>query len=240
MAQRGLLLVICLALGACGPEFPRDIHIDDSFDYSEEAVILLAIDEINALGQELLGEDLLAYAGRYADRDGFTLDDLGNDISVIYELSRPDKNYDYLMETYHEDDGGYILGYGPQSDILIFAFNMLHVENGQFCISSHLKAAWDKWEAEHPAEEESAENEGEAWEPLVCESDTAVIYLPELQSVTLHELGHFVGLSHIEDDNKAVMYPYANGTVAFTDRDKQAFCCVYKCVTDKYKCELKY
>ncbi len=50
-------------------------------------------------------------------------------------------------------------------------------------------------------------------------------------SITLHELGHWVGLTHIEDDENAVMYPSAptGPAVVLTKKDKQAFCIVHGC-----------
>lgn len=229
MAGRGLLLVIVCLLAACAPEFPRVMRIDDSFDAYEEAAILKMFEEANKMGQELIGRDLFVYGGRYRDRDGFTLDDLGDDVSVIYELNQPDENYRYLEETGEEDATP--LGYGPQNDVLVFAFNMPQVDpEGFICLSPVLAAEIEKWRAENPPEE------GETRDPIqVCADPSFPMYLPALQSVVLHELGHVIGLGHI-DDKEALMYPYSNGLTKFTPTDKGAFCCLYDCRTDRYEC----
>jgi hypothetical protein len=55
------------------------------------------------------------------------------------------------------------------------------------------------------------------------QSDVAVIGRLEgieFESTLLHELGHFVGLDHVEDPD-AVMYQYWNDTIRFTDADTE-------------------
>jgi hypothetical protein len=190
-----LVIVACLTT-ACAPDLPRDFYIDDRFDKMEEAAILEMVTELNRTGQELVGRDLVSYQGRYRDDDGFTLDDPGDDVSVVYKLLGPDENTRYLDEA---EAGGKesIIGYSLHRDTLIHGFRLPRTTfpDGSFSIDpGHLK------------------------------------------QVFLHEMGHFVGMSHI-DDPKAVMYPYANGAQRFTDTDKRLFCCLYECVTDRYKCD---
>ncbi len=236
MDRRCLCLVSCLTLAACAPDFPLRLKVDSSFSDAENEVILRQISRANALGQELLGTDLISPDGRYSDSDGFQLNDFGDDVSVIYRMSSPEEAYDYLQTEYGEKEGGYVLGYGPKSDILVFAFNMVQIEpDGDFCFSPYLAAAVEEWHAEHP--EECLPEDGCNWEPPpVCASADYPLYEPELESVVLHEIGHYIGLGHSKS-KEALMYPFSNGLADFTDEDKKAFCCLYRCVTDKYLCD---
>ncbi len=236
MDRRRLFLVTLLALAGCGPDFPLRLRVDSAFSDAEAATVTEQIGKVNALGQELLGHDLIAYEGRFADGDAFQLDDFGDGVSVIYRMSSPEKCYDYLQNEYGAPEGGYVLGYGPKSDILIFVFNMVqNAPDGSWCGTSYMSDALEKWHAEHP--DDCRPEDGCNWTPFpVCASPDYPIYEPELAGTVLHEMGHYIGLGH-NKDKEALMYPFSNGLTDFTDKDKQAFCCLYRCVTDKYRCD---
>lgn len=51
------------------------------------------------------------------------------------------------------------------------------------------------------------------------------------QHVALHELGHHLGLRHIEDDHEAVMY-LGGVSRHLNDSDREAFCVVHDCHCD--------
>jgi len=111
MAERIVLLVTTLLAVACAPEFPRDLSIDDRFDAAEEQHIVLMIDELNRVGRELVGHDLVVYKGRYRDDDQWDLDNADDGHNVIYKQVSRDANYDYVNSTANEPaEGGYVAG----------------------------------------------------------------------------------------------------------------------------------
>ncbi|KPJ85735.1 hypothetical protein AMJ57_01965 [Parcubacteria bacterium SG8_24] len=239
MAARVLYLVILTApLLACGPiDFPRDIYVDDNYTADEEAGIIRMIGEVNSLGQEVLGKDLLIYRGRYRDTDGFAVDDLDDGVSVIYRIESPDdEHYRYLADISARDYGGrgVLVGYGPRNDILIFVFNLPPQELFE---ARDIPAII----TEIPPEDDTGEPAGqvlvlgrdEEYGPINPEAKP--LYVPILSSVVLHEIGHFIGIAHVQDP-AAVMYPIGNMTLSFTDTDKRAFCCNQDCIIDDYPC----
>ena len=48
-------------------------------------------------------------------------------------------------------------------------------------------------------------------------------------TVTLHEMGHMLGMGHLPLDMKAVMYPRVNGVTMVSRADQKAFCGIYDC-----------
>jgi len=238
MAQRWLLLVTALLSGGCGELFPKEIHVESAYDDAETAAIIEMIGEVNKLGRELLGDDLLIYDGRYRDADGFDLDDLGDDTDVIYEINRRDRNYDYLQMTAGDTDGD-VVGYGPRSDILIFAFLLpMQLSDGRFCFAPENLREYAEDLGLTPDQIPDVQGDevvAVTEDFLVCRNGAHTIYLPLLKNIVVHELGHYIGLGHI-DDPEALMYPHTNGLTSFTDLDKAYFCCNYRCITDKYVC----
>jgi len=198
------------------------------------------IAEINRLGQELVGYDLIVYRGHHHDADQWGLDDADDGRNVIYKQTRHDKNYDRLDATINKLGGdGYVSGLGLNHDVIIFVFTMLYEwPNDQppgmeYCVSPFLHE-WN--EKNNIGDENDVVVEDWALTSDDCERDGYKILGGLLESIALHELGHFVGLDHINDPN-AVMYPVANGRIAFTDNDKRAFCCQHECITDAFECD---
>jgi hypothetical protein len=115
-----VLLLLTTVHAGCGrQELPVTVRLHDEFTEREAALIVEAIDQVNlSLGKNLYGEDVIVYAGRIADEDGFTIEDFGDDTHVIYRVPTAP---DYLLDTAEEQ--GYIElgGYGTIEDVLIFA-----------------------------------------------------------------------------------------------------------------------
>ncbi len=111
-----------LALAAgCAQELPKPVMIDDAFSAEEEALIVEMIGEWNRVGREYLGlDEIISYRGRLADADGFDVDDLEDEYSVIYR-GVDDERYRYLEDV--DNDGLTLLGYGTTADVLLYAFN---------------------------------------------------------------------------------------------------------------------
>ncbi len=242
MAQRWLLLVTAGLACACGDMFPKEMRVEATYDDAETAAIVEMIGEVNKMGQELLGEDLIAYKGRDGDANGFDLNDLGDGVDVIYEINVRDRNYDYLQEQAVGAGGeGSVVGYGPRSDILVFAFLLpMTTPDGGFCFSpDDIREYAEDLGIDPGSVPDVQGDEIVAVTPdiRVCRPGRHTLYLPLLQNIVVHELGHYVGLGHI-DDPEALMYPKANGLTSFTDKDKSFFCCNYRCITDKYVCPL--
>lgn len=117
MGGRGLALLIAAAtIGACVPDLPREIHVDDSFTNDERALASAAIAEANArLGDPLLGRAVIVELAPYHDADGFHFDDFGDDVAVIYAVDPTSPEYAWLAGN---QDRAYE-GYGTLSDVLV-------------------------------------------------------------------------------------------------------------------------
>lgn len=93
--DRRLALVVALVCTGCFSEphgIPWHLWIDDRFTAEEEAIIAKAIAHANETFDPLVGEPVFVYGGRYADRDGFTAEDLGDDRAVIYKVFPHDRD----------------------------------------------------------------------------------------------------------------------------------------------------
>jgi len=244
MAERLLLLVITFQAFACAPDFPRDLYIDDRFDAAEEADIVAMVGEMNKMGQELLGRDLVAYRGRHQDADGWNLDNADDGTNMIYKVMREDANYDYIASKggLPGYDDAYVAGLGLNHDILIYAFTMgfsrFNGRSYEWCIAPFMYERFKRAEAEAIARGETVDYSVDDW-ATVSDDCPALGYTLSgqgLQAVALHEMGHFVGMSHI-NDREAVMYPVESGATAFADNDKRSFCCRFECITDAFECD---
>ncbi len=243
MAKRLVYVVAPLLFGACAPDLPRELYADDRFNAQEEADVVAMIDELNKTGQELLGRDLISYRGRHVDGNGWDLDDAADPYNVIYKVLREDGNYDFITSQDPPDNGGYVAGLGLYHDILIYDFTLFHArqdgQNWQWCVSPFLHAKYEEAEREAEAEGETNVSHVDDWAVTAddCTAAGYPLHSPGFRSVVLHEMGHFIGLAHL-NDKEALMYPISNGKTSLTDLDKKALCCVYECVTDKYECEM--
>lgn len=210
MGKSLLYMVALFALGCMESEFPREVYIEDSCTVEDEISIAQAIDELNDLGQELLGEDLIAFVGRTHDPDGLGVEDVDDGLSTIYCLRQPDESYQLHSELDTPAGKRYgLMGLGLQNDVALYLFNMDQCEAGDDGCSLP-----DDWPEGQPAPYGSVD-------PV------------ELRSIATHELGHFIGLTHVPDD-RAVMHEFYDGQYHFRTSDKVAFCCEYSCLADEY------
>jgi hypothetical protein len=117
MAWRCLVL-LTVAFGACTFEpVPKNLYIESRFSDDETDRILAAIGIANRdLGEQLLGGPVIEYAGRFTDDDGWSHQDFGDDVHVIYKVEKNIPDYQWLAETIHKSPEGY----GTASDILFF------------------------------------------------------------------------------------------------------------------------
>lgn len=213
-----LFAAACLLinLSACqmlADDLPKDIMLDDNFSEVQEETFLKAVDNWNRVGREYLGYDIIIYQGRYADEeDFFPLEDMNDGNNVIYNVEERDEWYDYLYSVYIQ---------GKYQDAAVAGFGVEEdVLLFDFVIAGVVE---DTMEEDDPVEEFQAK------------------YLHYLQYVMVHELGHWVGIQHINSMNsdgiQPVMYPEGNADTIngfaasfLTKKDIQAFCLVYDCI----------
>ncbi len=201
-AIAAFVILSAFAVTACEGQSSRNIVIADSFTPDEEDSIIGAIDEWNRVSREYLGYDLIIYAGRHVDENGFDpLEDLGDSYNMIYRFTEPDKFYDCLVANWSENGGIYsMFGYGMQNDILIFNFNLHKI----------IEQTWDNPDIQ----------------PKEYLRMLQVAVLHEFG----HWLG--LKHTREVDDYWPIMYPTTNILTepVLTEKDIQAFCLVYDCV----------
>lgn len=190
-----------IATSACQGEYSRNVVIDSSFTQDEEETITRAMETWNQVSREYLGYDLILYAGRRHDVNGFNpLEDMGDGYNMIYRFAEPDEYYNLLIaERPQNQEGAFLLGYGRQHDILIFTFNILKE------VKSYL-----------------SDSDDESSEYL---REHQVVVLHELGHwLGLQHIGEIDGYCPI-------MYSliYKSTQPILTEKDIQAFCLVYDC-----------
>jgi len=115
------LLVLPLALASSGcawQDFPVHIYLESSFSDLECEAILDAADEWNEVVGSCLAEPgpLIVYEGRI--EDDFNENDFGDDIHVIYRISEPGTDAEFLAE----DNDGSIAGHATLGDVVLFLY----------------------------------------------------------------------------------------------------------------------
>ena len=182
---------------------------------------------------------MIAYKGRYQDADGWNFSDAEDGYNVMYKQVNEDFDYDQLESVSGQDFSTlFYAGYTMAHDILIFSFAIPHDRpdgaGPNFCISPFL--------VQHSRIYSDGGSDGTVTSDD-CGAAGYSLSSNMFRHVVLHEIGHFIGLNHLKDPH-AVMYGITDentshyDTVSYDDTDKQAFCCVYQCVTDKYRCNL--
>jgi len=122
-----VILAMWLSMLGCGPEpLPRHFFIDARFTGPERGLILEAADKWNALGQELLDVDALAYDGIWEqDAEFEPIRDLGDDVHVVYVGSEQVWNG---RRMYTDEK---MVGSATRGDVIIYRFTMIAEETGE-------------------------------------------------------------------------------------------------------------
>jgi hypothetical protein len=177
MARRALPL-IALVLSACRPTQPIPVTLQDTWSDVEREHILRDL-----VRWERATDGRVRFVPAplpFHDDNGFDRADLDDGVSVIYKITGPSPDVEWLMQASGQD----LLGYNFNTDILVFWYRVQLDTAGT--------------------------------EPLDA-----------LDGVVLHELGHHVGLSHLQV-HRALMNR-AGGPSCITQYDLIAFCSLYDC-----------
>jgi len=206
-----LLLPLAAALPTgCGRDLPLDLVIQDTWTGLELDAVEQAVAEWNAVGESRLREPgpMLRTIGRTAD--AFDIDDLGDEMHVIYRISEPTPDFKEL-----ESETGEMYGYGTYGDVLIVTY--LRALPG-FCAEESFHELYPNDDYQEYIEEMT---------PEVFREEC----VKHLRALVLHELGHFLGVAHFTH-RPAVMSDseFPDPTIVhLTEADIEAFCIAYDC-----------
>ena len=194
--------------GGCAltPDLPRHFSIDDSFvnDASSPDV---SIDEpaIILAGAEAWN----AVCREYLGTDCLVFDGL---VSISGGFTLESLSDDKHIVYRGVDDAIYQFlaseqnygtnGFGTWEDVLLFTFQIAKVYN--------------------------RDDDGK----ITIRPATAEEFPNRLLSTSIHEFGHFLGLTHDMDVPDSAMYCRGTLVVAITDRDIENFCHTYSCIKD--------
>lgn len=217
MVWRSLFVLICLFFSGCyGQELPVDIYIDSNFEPDEQGAILRAINALEVALGERVGERVFYYRGLHDD-ENFGLDDLDDGIHNIYQLREetPVTRYpeDMINDAYYYPEESYhIHGYGLHTDVMLYWY--------RFIPDNDFECATNDYYCDQEMEPESIE-----------ELRNRMLY--RLEELTMHELGHFLGMGHNNIDPESIMNieysaPYPE-TQVVPETDIEALCVFYDC-----------
>lgn len=216
--RRIYLLIASLAVltpGGCGEwqELPIRLYVDSTFSEIERQAVLDAIAEWNerAGGRYAYGDAVFEVVGDIDDE--FDEHDYEDGRHAVYRITRCNPDEAYLQDVHrkYEDQIG-VIGYCTLGDCIdvLYDFDIFMAE---YQASRELRAL-------------------ESGEEIDLSGRIDALRYNYVRSLTLHELGHMIGLTHynhrvgvMNSDGLGYFYPLEH----LTDADLDAFCEVYPC-----------
>jgi hypothetical protein len=213
---RLFFLGFLLASGTACSEYqklPIQLLVDSRFSALEQAAISAAADEWNRQAgyRYSHGDRVFVIAGVTVVIGNFTLTDYEDGLHIVYRISAPTEEEQYLQEINGGQDS--TLGNGTLADILLIMYNF-----DRFIF---------ELEADLCAEAEASGANNRDWaEYLNC------LRYNFVRNLALHEMGHVLGLLH-QSDRYGVMNEDGlsvwSGPEYLTAADLDAFCLIYDC-----------
>ncbi|MEA3248893.1 MAG: hypothetical protein U9Q03_00875 [Patescibacteria group bacterium] len=217
--RRILILTVALAVllpGGCGEwqKLPIPLRVDETFGGVERPAVFDAITEWNerAGGRYAYGDAVFEVVG-YSD-DTFNEHDYEDGEHTVYRISRCNPDEQYLQEVHREDGERIgIIGYCTLADTIDILYDF-DVFMAAYEDQLYLRA------------------EEQGIEDADFTGHLERLRYNYVRSLTLHELGHMLGLTHynhrvgvMNSDGLGYFYPQDH----LTDADLDAFCLVYDC-----------
>ncbi len=195
-------------------DLPVELYVDEDFSELEQEAIADVVAHWNlwAGARYAYGNEIFVIVGTHDDT--FNEHDYEDGRHSIYRISEPVPDEQYLQDLY--SDSGGVGGYSPLGD----AFLVMYKLDDHF---ANLREEYSR---------QIAEGEIEAFHVdwYVDNMNYGMVH-----NTTLHELGHMVGLLHI-NHRPAVMNSVGpniyQGVEYLTDADLDAFCLIYDCCCD--------
>lgn len=207
------LSMFVISISACAEwqVLPVQLYVDTNFSNLEQEAIADAVAEWNRQAGYRYehGDTVLEIVGLVTD--DFTEADYEDDFHIIYRLSEPSAEEQYLQEV----NGGACstLGNATLSDALLIMYNF-----DQFMIELEVE------------QRERATQLGYDDQNLQASLDRFRFNF--VRNLALHELGHLLGLLH-HNDRVGVMnddgLSFLSSPEYLSDADLDAFCLIYDC-----------